>query len=150
VAGLIENLEALTAPSEEANAHVMWALGYKYEHRHIGATCWDDEGDTCCPGAKHLDHVWVDPRTDKWVTTAIFGFDFTSDVNMALRELETRLPEMRAALFTSTLANPANPSLGSKPFAMVMRGQEPVISQSYGFNLATALTVAVLRAMEKA
>src|SRR3546814_3756137 len=49
----------------------MFALGYRYEQRHIGAFYDDNE--------PALDWVFVDPVTDKWVST--HPRDFTSSLD---------------------------------------------------------------------
>src|SRR3546814_11762890 len=50
---------------------IMFALGYRYEQRHIGAFYDDNE--------PALDWVFVDPVTDKWVST--HPRDFTSSLD---------------------------------------------------------------------
>lgn len=91
-AALIAKLESASEGSRELDRELM-ALTYVWEQRHIGATCWDkkasgkrvdDNDDTCCPDAKHLDWVWVDPLTDQWKTTARDGFEFTTSIDAAL------------------------------------------------------------------
>lgn len=53
-------------------------LTYVRDKRSIGATC------NCCPNGQHQDLVWVDPKTDRWVTDAITGFEFLADTDRAL------------------------------------------------------------------
>ena len=88
---LITRIESAERGSRELDAELM-ALTYVWDRRHIGATCWDDKDDTCCPGAKHLDWVWVDPLTDQWKTTAREGFEFTTSIDAALTLAERVLP----------------------------------------------------------
>lgn len=83
ITSLIEKLEGAEVGSRELDREIM-ALSYRYEQRYIGASCWDDEDDTCCPGAKHLDWVWVDPSTDQWKTNARDGLEFTTSLDAAL------------------------------------------------------------------
>ena len=91
ITSLIEKLEGAEVGSRELDREIM-ALSYRYEQRHIGASCWDDDDDTCCPGAKHLDWVWVDPATDHWKTNARDGFEFTTSLDAALALAERVLP----------------------------------------------------------
>lgn len=90
-AEIIERLEKLTGPDRELDRAIM-AIAYLWERRHIGAACWDDGHDTCCPGGKHIDDVWVDPTTDKWVTNARDGFNFTASLDAAVALVEKMLP----------------------------------------------------------
>lgn len=89
--GLIERLEKAESGSRELDCEIM-ALTYRWEQRHIGGTCWDDYQGTCCPGARHLDWVWVDPEDDKWKTTAREGYEFTTSLDAALALAERMLP----------------------------------------------------------
>ena len=109
ITSLIEKLEGAEAGSRELDREIM-ALCYRWEQRHIGATCWDDgpEGQnfeddegtgyrsTCCPGAKHLDWVWVDPATDQWKTNARDGLEFTTSLDAALALAERIVGEETA------------------------------------------------------
>lgn len=92
---LIARLEAAEAGSRELDREIM-ALHYTWERRHIGTTCWDDDGGTCCPCAQHLDGVWVDPADDRWKTTAKDGFEFTTSLDAALALASRVLGEERA------------------------------------------------------
>lgn len=91
---LIERLEGAERGSRELDREIM-ALFYHWDQRPIGATCWDDEHDTCCPGGKHLDWVWSDPLTDCFVTNAKDGFEFTISMDRALALAERVLPGCR-------------------------------------------------------
>ena len=88
---LLEKVRACEGADRELDRQIM-TLSYVRDRRHIGASCWDDAYDTCCPGARHLDDVWVDPATDKWRTTAVDGFEFTSSLDAALALVERVLP----------------------------------------------------------
>lgn len=90
-AGLIERLEAAEVGSRELDRELM-ALTYRWEQRHIGATCWDDYHGTCCPEAKHLDWVWIDPVDGAWKTNAKDGYEFTTSLDAALALAERVLP----------------------------------------------------------
>lgn len=70
---------------------VIMRIAHVWEARHIGATC------DCCPDGKHLDHAWVDPVTDCWVTTAENGFEFTSSVDRVLAAIRKRLPKYHSS-----------------------------------------------------
>lgn len=79
LAEIIERLEKATGPDQEIDRAIMAAF-YARERRYIGCRC----DPSCCPNSAHLDSVWVDPSTDKWVTTAIDGFEFTSSVDRVM------------------------------------------------------------------
>ena len=78
---LLARVEAATGPDRELDAAIM-ATFYTLEKRHIGCTCWTG----CCPRGRHLDTVWIDPATDKWVSTAAHGFTSSLDATVALVE----------------------------------------------------------------
>ncbi len=88
---LIARLEAAEAGSRELDREIM-ALTYSWEQRHIGVTCWDDREGRCCPGAKHMSWVWVDPATGQWKTNAKEGLEFTTSLDAALALAERVLP----------------------------------------------------------
>lgn len=77
LSALIERLEGATGPDREIDRELMF-LTHKQVRRHIGGEC------DCCPDGKHLDLVWVDLATDKWVTTARDGFNLTASIDAAL------------------------------------------------------------------
>lgn len=65
-----------TGPSEELNTAIMAAF-YSRDKRYIGAH-WEDTGE------RYLDEVWVDTRTDKWVSTNAFEFTRSQERVIAL------------------------------------------------------------------
>ena len=143
---LIRRLEAAGVGSRGLDSEIM-ALTYSWEQRHIGATCWDDHESTCCPGAKHIDWVWVDPTTDRWVTNSKTGFEFTASLDAALALAERVLPdywwlvrsnEGDTGFFANLGLNGTNPNMGAKCF--------PVFSAS----APLALCIAILRAKMEA
>lgn len=91
---MLERVEKATGPDRDLDRALM-ALAYDWGQRHIGAICWDDGHDTCCKDAKHIDLVWIDRSTDKWVTTAVQGFEFTGSVDCVLALAERALPGWR-------------------------------------------------------
>lgn len=64
-------------PCPQINERLM-RLTYARQKRAIGATC------DCCPRGLHLDEVWVDTETDRWVTNSLTGYDFLADTDRAL------------------------------------------------------------------
>lgn len=137
---LVARLEGASEGSRELDREIM-GLTYVWEQRHIGARCWDDTNDTCCPEAKHLDWVWVDPRTDQWRTTARDGFEFTASLDAALALAERVLPGCRCMVERNFEGN---------GWAMVQRpgtfNAERVMTD--GNTPALALCIAIIRAKE--
>src|SRR3546814_20657754 len=70
-ASLIERIEKSEVADSALDREIMFALGYRYEQRHIGAFYDDNE--------PALDWVFVDPVTDKCVST--HPRDFTSSLD---------------------------------------------------------------------
>lgn len=68
--------ERASGPSNLLNDRIM-AARYRREKRYIGAH-WEDTNE------RVLDDVWVDPITDKWVSTGSFGFTGSLDDAMRL------------------------------------------------------------------
>lgn len=138
LSALISQLETAEAGSRELDREIM-ALSYVWEQRHIGARCWDDDSDTCCPDAKHLDWVWVDPATDQWKTTAREGFDFTTSLDAALALAERVLPGCEPGVMVEQrLAN-----------GKTIWGAWTYVSEkedAFAFGPALALCIAILRA----
>jgi len=89
---LVERLLATNLPDRALDREIM-ALFYRWDQKHIGAKCWDDKHDTCCPEARHLDWVWSDPVTDQFLTTAKDGYRFTASLNEALAMAELALDQ---------------------------------------------------------
>jgi hypothetical protein len=134
---LIARLEAAEAGSREFDREIM-ALHYTWERRHIGATCWDDDGGTCCPGAQHLDGVWVDPADDRWKTTAKDGFEFTTSIDAALALASRVLPGWEGEI-----------DFGRRGFACLHPEQPYPAHLEYNAEASTpalALCAAILRA----
>lgn len=121
LSALIARLEAAEAGSRELDREIM-ALTYSWEQRHIGATCWDDRESTCCPGAKHIDWVWVDTATDRWVTNSKTGFDFTASLGRGLALAERlgmdSFRVMYAALMSWKAHDPRGPLSQTLPLAL--------------------------------
>lgn len=98
LSALIERLEKASGPDREIDRELMF-LTHKQVRRHIGGEC------DCCPDGKHLDLVWVDLATDKWVTTAKYGFQLTkygfqltASIDAALAFVERVLPGWRVSI----------------------------------------------------
>lgn len=81
LSALIERVRGLKGPDREVDEAVM-ALFYTREDRHIGA----EEGDDFGGWEPVKDSVWVDPKTDRWVSTAAFYFTASNDAALALVE----------------------------------------------------------------
>ena len=79
---LADRVEALDGPCGEVNAEIM-GLFFNLEERHIGSReGWGDETFEDCLPVK--DRVWVDPKTDKWVSTHARFFTASIDAAMTL------------------------------------------------------------------
>jgi hypothetical protein len=76
---LERRLEAASGPDQELDRAIM-AMMFKREARHIGT--YEDDGFKTTPVT---DDVWVDPATDRWVSTC--AREFTSSVDSALTVL---------------------------------------------------------------
>lgn len=140
ITSLIEKLEGAEVGSRELDREIM-ALSYRYEQRHIGASCWDDDDDTCCPGAKHLDWVWVDPATDQWKTNARDGFEFTTSLDAALALAERIMPGWGWS---------AGQGHGEKAYARLDTLDGCDFEEAYAATPALALCAAILRAQSEA
>ena len=79
---LSERVKAATGPDRELDTEIMAAF-YTRDKRYIGAH-WEDTGEP------YQDDVWVDPKTDKWVSTC--AFEFTRSLEMVVRLLKRTLP----------------------------------------------------------
>lgn len=80
---LIKRLEKASGPDRALDEAVM-AVFYVRDKRHIGVTeGWDDEPDSYLPVKSD---VWVDPATDKWVSTHAHPFTASLDAAVALVE----------------------------------------------------------------
>ncbi len=75
-------LQEASGPSRELDEAIM-AIRYRRERRCIGAQEQQDDGSW----KDHVDLVWVDPSTDKWVSTG--AHEFTRSIDAAL----TLVPE---------------------------------------------------------
>lgn len=73
--------------SEALDVAIMQTF-YSREQRHIGATCYPE----CCPDSRHIDSIWVDPLTDRWVLMGP-AFEFSRDIKAALALAERCLPQ---------------------------------------------------------
>lgn len=133
---LAEGVEALTGPCRETDALIMAAL-FVREDRHIGTReGWDDESWADCIPVK--DAVWVDPATDKWVST--HARRFTASLDDALTLVPEGVQEWHAGkhmkgggsayiLMTKVLRDPiyvvaATPALALTAAALRARGAE--------------------------
>ena len=133
---LLKRVERTTVPDREIDRELMRLTHYQ-DRRYIGCRCWDDENDTCCPGARHLDAVWVDRETDKWATTAADGYEFTASVDAALALIGRVLPGW--AWSVGILSHGAQAYLMSGPRAKMHGSAAP--------TPALALCAALLAAM---
>lgn len=71
---LAERVAASLIPDKELDRQIMLAIGFAYQERDIG--CRYDDGSVA------LDWVYVDPKTDKWVST--HPRPFTSSIDAAI------------------------------------------------------------------
>ncbi|PQA71600.1 hypothetical protein [Brucella oryzae] len=82
---LITRLSKLDAPDREVDAEIM-SLFYVRGKRHIGAYMENDFGID-----EPVDSdVWIDPKTDRWVSTS--AHCFTASVEAAIALAERELP----------------------------------------------------------
>lgn len=137
---LIERLEKAEGGSRDLDGEIM-ALTYRWEQRYIGGTCWDDYQGTCCPGARHLDWVWVDPEDDKWKTTALEGYEFTTSLDAALALAERLWPHVMWRVGH----DPDDGSLKAELVTAQKPGDPPAV-QSNASTPALALCIAILKA----
>lgn len=79
---LIAKLEAAEGPCRELDAEIM-AVFYVRDERHIGVReGWEDEDfDNCLPVKSE---VWVDPATNKWVSTHAHHYTANTDDALSL------------------------------------------------------------------
>ncbi len=82
---LLERVENATGPDREIDEAIM-ALVYVRDERHIGAYMENDLGRD----EPVKDRVWVDPKTDKWVSTHAYAY--TASIDDALALVERVLP----------------------------------------------------------
>lgn len=78
-AELIERVRGATGPDRGIDEAIM-SLFYIRDDRHIGAYVESDFGRD----VPVIDSVWVDPETDKWVSTHPFEFTDSLDAITAL------------------------------------------------------------------
>lgn len=83
LAALLERIEEADRPDRRIDGEIM-ARFYRRGFRKIGIH----------DSAKGYvrSRVWVDPRTDHWVTSAKYGYEFTRSVDEALALVERVLP----------------------------------------------------------
>ena len=84
----IDRAQEATGPDRNLDRALM-ALFYVRDRRHIGAYQTGGPPGTNGPC---MDDVWVDPRTDRWVTTAKDGFEFSRSLDEALRLVVLAFP----------------------------------------------------------
>lgn len=125
---LAERCERGSGPDRELDAAIM-ACFYTLDERFIGAR-WEDTNEPC------LDTVWVDPATDKWVSTAAHEFTASLDASVAL--LERVLPLSSYVL--NTLLTP------SAHVSAYENGQR-IGGSGAARTAARALLAAILRAL---
>lgn len=85
---LLGKLERATGADREIDEALM-ALAYTRDERHIGA---EEDSGPHGEWVRVKDRVWVDPKTDKWVSTA--ALSFTASVDAALALVERLRPEL--------------------------------------------------------
>ena len=79
---LADRIEQADGPSRVLDEEIM-ALLYVRDERHIGAReGWRDEPFEQCTPVKS--NVWIDPKTDKWVSTHAHHFTTSIDDAMTL------------------------------------------------------------------
>ena len=78
---LLDRVRSATGPDRDLDAAVM-ALSYTQDERHIGAVMEYSDGSE----ERVKDLVWVDPKTDKWVSTSAHSFTASIDAALALTE----------------------------------------------------------------
>jgi len=84
---IIDSIGSASGPDRSIDQAIM-GLFYVRDRRYIGA-------HECGPADKYVpvkSDVWVDPSTDKFVTTDPCGFDFTSSLDRVVQLCERVLP----------------------------------------------------------
>ena len=79
IAAIIDRIEAATGPDRSIDRAVM-ALFYGRDARHVGTEAYTGPGGRWVPVK---DDLWIDPDTDKWVTSAVDGLQLTDSINVA-------------------------------------------------------------------
>jgi len=131
-AELIAKLEALTGPDRGIDDALM-ALFFVRDERHIGTTeGWEDDPSSFLPVKNR---VWVDPVTDKWVSTA--AHNFTSSIDAAVALVDRMLPGWQINIHCYGVSSEA--SLGSRS------GGFPLVT---GWSPSIAICIALLRALD--
>jgi len=96
---LLERVRAATGADREIDAALM-AQSYAQEERHIGAVMEYSDGSE----ERVKDLVWVDPKTDKWVSTA--AHSYTASIDAALALTERVLPGWRYDIHSPRFGTP--------------------------------------------
>lgn len=124
---LLERVRQATEPDRELDEALM-ALFYAREERHIGAVMEYSDGSE----ERVKDLVWVDPKTDRWVSTAAYMFTGSVDAALALVERvagEDRALEMLAEVAQAISDDTVNGSLKGLPLAIIADFLTALISQ---------------------
>jgi len=145
---LAERVEGATGPDRELDEALM-ALVYVRDKRHIGATeGWEDEPDSFVPVKEF---VWVDPATDRWVSTA--AYNFTSSIDAALGLVERVLSGYRWGVASAPMKTgfypDGKPSYGDgfKAHLTEPSALRPMPSVAQGVTPPLAILAALLRAL---
>lgn len=85
---VLDRVQALTGPDRAVDRAIM-ALFYTRDSRHIGAHEQRKPRGRWSPVKSD---VWIDPATDKWVTTDIDGYSFTASLDQAVNLVARACP----------------------------------------------------------
>lgn len=88
VGAVIALLQEINGPDRKLDRAVM-ALFFVREHRLIGTMENSGPAGAWVPVE---DSVWIDPKTDRWVTTDMDGYEFTRSMDEAVRLVQRVFP----------------------------------------------------------
>lgn len=143
---LLERVEKATGPDREIDEALM-ALVYVRDERHIGASMENDLGRD----EPVKDRVWVDPKTDKWVSTHASQFTGSIDAALALVESVAGGEGTPSMVYSYDLnwCSSAHPDMAFVAELFLADG-DPCVMTSYhaqSYTLPLAILAALLKAL---
>lgn len=88
VSEVIILLQDVSAPDRKLDRAIM-ALFFEWGSRQIGTQENSGPAGAWVPVENS---VWIDPKTDKWVTTDIYGYEFTRSLDKAVQLVQRVFP----------------------------------------------------------